>query len=72
MDNTASPLSFSQVQGKRFAYKFVVDLKQLIGYDAGELNRLVMQAEQKKIQMSLTNATGVLVGSGENNEANNL
>lgn len=47
-----------QVQGKRFAYKFVVDLKQLIGYDASELNRLVIAAEQKKIQMSLGGAVG--------------
>ncbi|KAB0791441.1 hypothetical protein PPYR_03241 [Photinus pyralis] len=31
----------SKVQGKRFVYKFVCDLKQLIGYSALELTRLV-------------------------------
>ena len=36
-----------KVHGKRFVYKFVCDLKQLIGYDASELNRLVIEAEQK-------------------------
>lgn len=35
----------SKVQGKRFSYKFVCDLKQLIGYSAAELNRLVSEAE---------------------------
>lgn len=49
------------MQGKRFAYKFVVDLKQLIGYDAAELNRLVIAAEQKKIQMSLGENAGATV-----------
>lgn len=31
----------SKVQGKRFVYKFVCDLKQLLGYSAAELSRLV-------------------------------
>ncbi len=39
----------SKVHGKRFAYKFVCNLKQLIGYDASELNRLVIEAEQKAL-----------------------
>lgn len=43
----------TKVQGKRFVYKYDVDLKQLIGYDATELNRLVMEAEQKKISKEL-------------------
>lgn len=37
----------SKVHGKRFVYKFVCDLKQLIGYNAQELNKLVIQAERK-------------------------
>ncbi|EFN87457.1 DNA-binding protein Ets97D isoform X1 [Harpegnathos saltator] len=31
----------SKVHGKRFVYKFVCDLKQLLGYSAAELSRLV-------------------------------
>ena len=31
----------SKVQGKRFVYKFVCDLKQLLGYSAAELSKLV-------------------------------
>lgn len=31
----------SKVHGKRFVYKFVCDLKQLLGYSAGELSKLV-------------------------------
>lgn len=31
----------SKVHGKRFVYKFVCDLKQLLGYSAIELSRLV-------------------------------
>ncbi|NXH43544.1 GABPA protein, partial [Dicaeum eximium] len=38
-----------KVQGKRFVYKFVCDLKTLIGYSAAELNRLVTECEQKKL-----------------------
>ena len=37
----------SKVQGKRFVYKFVCDLKQLIGYTAAELNTLVREAEER-------------------------
>ena len=37
----------SKVHGKRFVYKFVCDLKQLLGYSAYELNQLVIQAEQR-------------------------
>lgn len=33
----------AKVHGKRFVYKFVCDLKNLIGYDAKELDRLVSQ-----------------------------
>jgi len=35
----------SKVHGKRFVYKFVCDLKQLIGYSAKDLAILVAQAE---------------------------
>ncbi|ELK33998.1 GA-binding protein alpha chain [Myotis davidii] len=38
-----------KVQGKRFVYKFVCDLKTVIGYSAAELNRLVTECEQKKL-----------------------
>ncbi|KAG8194502.1 hypothetical protein JTE90_013255 [Oedothorax gibbosus] len=38
----------AKVHGKRFVYKFVCDLKGLLGYDALELNRLVTECEQKK------------------------
>ena len=37
----------SKVHGKRFVYKFVCDLRQLIGYSAAELNHLVKEAEEK-------------------------
>ncbi|KAJ8683689.1 hypothetical protein QAD02_019481 [Eretmocerus hayati] len=36
----------SKVQGKRFVYKFVCDLKQLLGYSAAELSRLVDENRQ--------------------------
>ena len=39
----------SKVHGKRFVYKFVCNLKQLIGYDASELNQLVMGAQEKSM-----------------------
>ena len=36
----------SKVQGKRFVYKFVCDLKQLLGYSAAELSKLVDEERQ--------------------------
>lgn len=36
-----------KVNGKRFVYKFVCDLKQLLGYSAEELNRLVTECDLK-------------------------
>lgn len=38
----------AKVNGKRFVYKFICDLKSLIGYDAGELDQLVVQTLQKR------------------------
>lgn len=38
------------MHGKRFVYKFVCDLKMLLGYNAGELNRLVGESAEKKLQ----------------------
>lgn len=38
----------AKVHGKRFVYKFVCDLKSLIGYDAAELDRLVCATQQKR------------------------
>lgn len=35
-----------KVHGKRFVYKFVCDLKNLLGYSAGELSKLVLEAEE--------------------------
>lgn len=35
----------AKVHGKRFVYKFVCDLKGLLGYDAKELDRLVSQTK---------------------------
>ena len=43
----------SKVHGKRFVYKFVCDLKQLLGYTAAELNQLVIEAEQKHYRKSI-------------------
>ena len=43
----------SKVHGKRFVYKFVCDLKQLLGYTAAELNHLVIEAEQKNYRKSI-------------------
>ncbi|XP_046338901.1 GA-binding protein alpha chain-like isoform X1 [Haliotis rufescens] len=40
----------AKVHGKRFVYKFVCDLKMLLGYNAGELNRLVGESAEKKLQ----------------------
>ncbi|PSN34911.1 hypothetical protein C0J52_16508 [Blattella germanica] len=37
----------AKVHGKRFVYKFVCDLKQLLGYSASELNRLVEECAKK-------------------------
>jgi len=39
----------AKVHGKRFVYKFVCDLKSLIGYDAAELDRLVIQTQNKRM-----------------------
>ncbi|XP_011307523.1 DNA-binding protein Ets97D isoform X1 [Fopius arisanus] len=36
----------SKVHGKRFVYKFVCDLKQLLGYSAAELSRLVEEGKR--------------------------
>jgi GA-binding protein transcription factor alpha len=44
-------LIFSQVHGKRFVYKFVCDLKQLLGYSASELNRLVEECARKSLSV---------------------
>jgi GA-binding protein transcription factor alpha len=38
----------SKVHGKRFVYKFVCDLKQLLGYSAAELSKLVDEGKRYK------------------------
>lgn len=48
----------AKVNGKRFVYKFICDLKSLIGYDAGELDQLVCHTLQKRNQANnLTTGT---------------
>jgi GA-binding protein transcription factor alpha len=41
----------SKVHGKRFVYKFVCDLKELIGFDAAELAKLVNEGQTIKADM---------------------
>lgn len=41
----------AKVHGKRFVYKFVCDLKQLLGYSASELNRLVEECARKNLNV---------------------
>ena len=36
-----------KVNGKRFVYKFVCDLKNLLGYSADELNKLVIDCAKR-------------------------
>jgi len=38
-----------KVHGKRFVYKFVCDLKELLGYSARDLSRLVEEAAERSI-----------------------
>ncbi|KAK3585088.1 hypothetical protein CHS0354_004277 [Potamilus streckersoni] len=40
----------AKVHGKRFVYKFVCDLKMLLGYSAAELNRQVTMCQERKVQ----------------------
>ncbi|GAB0093794.1 Ets97D [Sergentomyia squamirostris] len=42
----------SKVHGRRFVYKFVCDLKQLIGYDAKDLSRLVQECDMDSREKS--------------------
>lgn len=46
----------AKVHGKRFVYKFVCDLKSIIGYDAKELDRLVNQTKTKQRGGNASNA----------------
>jgi len=36
------------VIGKRFTYRFVIDLRELVGYSAQDLHRLVQHKEEKE------------------------
>ncbi|XP_078593943.1 GA-binding protein alpha chain-like isoform X1 [Branchiostoma floridae x Branchiostoma japonicum] len=54
----------AKVHGKRFVYKFVCDLKQLLGYSAGELSRLVSEAEQKKLSHNRRTASLLATSPG--------
>ena len=42
---TAPCLTDNGFLSRRFVYKFVCDLKNLLGYSAGELSKLVLEAE---------------------------
>lgn len=42
----------SKVPGKRFVYKFVCDLKQLLGYDAAELAALIESCDKQSRKLS--------------------
>lgn len=55
----------AKVHGKRFVYKFVCDLKSLIGYDAKELDQLVSQSKTKQRDANLN--TGATNGASSNN-----
>ncbi|RZF46697.1 hypothetical protein LSTR_LSTR002560 [Laodelphax striatellus] len=46
----------SKVQGKRFVYKFVCDLKALLGYSASQLNKLVKEAELNSMTNEQSNS----------------
>lgn len=41
---------YFQVHGKRFVYRFVCDLKMLLGYSSRELSKLIPQSCDKKVQ----------------------
>lgn len=60
-----------QVHGKRFVYKFVCDLKQLVGYSASELNRLVLECEQRRMEKlggSIMSMTTLEVPTGDRDD----
>lgn len=38
----------SKVSGKRFQYKFVCNLKEILGFDAAELNKMVVECYEKR------------------------
>uniref|UniRef100_A0A2C9JT98 Uncharacterized protein n=1 Tax=Biomphalaria glabrata TaxID=6526 RepID=A0A2C9JT98_BIOGL len=46
LDFNFKDMEIIKVHGKRFVYKFVCDLKMLLGYTAAELGRLVGTAEE--------------------------
>lgn len=57
----------AKVHGKRFVYKFVCDLKGLIGYDAKELDRLVSQVKPKQKGSGVTATTNANNSTSSNN-----
>ncbi|KAM7315326.1 GA-binding protein alpha chain isoform X1 [Ixodes scapularis] len=61
----------AKVHGKRFVYKFVCDLKQLVGYSASELNRLVLECEQRRMEKlggSIMSMTTLEVPTGDRDD----
>lgn len=57
----------AKVHGKRFVYKFVCDLKSIIGYDAKELDRLVSQTKTKQRGSSTNNTSSANNSTSSNN-----
>lgn len=60
----------AKVHGKRFVYKFVCDLKGLIGYDAKELDRLVSQTKTK--QRGASSNANTATTANNNTSADNV
>ncbi|XP_033106211.1 GA-binding protein alpha chain-like [Anneissia japonica] len=48
----------AKVHGKRFVYKFVCDLRNLLGYSAAELNKLVVECEQRILKKRMHSSAG--------------
>lgn len=61
----------AKVHGKRFVYKFVCDLKNLIGYDAKELDRLVSQTKTKQRGANTTTTAANTTTTTNATSANN-
>lgn len=64
----------AKVHGKRFVYKFVCDLKGLIGYDAKELDRLVSQTKtrQRGASSNANNTTTTTTAASNSTSADNV
>lgn len=61
----------AKVHGKRFVYKFVCDLKGLIGYDAKELDRLVTQTKLNTDASGAPTTTSSITTTTTTSKSNN-